>query len=70
MHSTCSINFSYYPISASYVPGNVLDSGDVVVDKIEKISVLTELIVDWSVTCINILMAYVVQRQERQEILF
>lgn len=37
--------------------GNVLDSGDAAVDKIEKIPVLTELIVDWCVTCI--LMAYV-----------
>lgn len=51
-------------LSASYVPGNVLDSGDAVVDKTEKIPVLTELIVNRSLICINILMAYVVQRQE------
>lgn len=46
------------------MPRNVLDSGEAVVDKIEMIPVLIKLIVDWCVTCINILTAYVVQRQE------
>lgn len=46
------------------MPGNVLDSGEAVVEKIEKILVLIELIVNWSLICINIPMAYVVQRQE------
>lgn len=46
------------------MPGNVLDSGDAVADNTEKIPVLIELIVNGSLICINILLAYMVQRQE------
>lgn len=49
------------------MPGNVRDSGHAVAGKIDKICALIELIVIWSLICINILMVYVVQRQEMEQ---
>lgn len=43
-HSTCSVNVSYYHLlSAYYMPVNVLDAGNVEIDKTEKVLVLTNL---------------------------
>lgn len=46
------------------MPGTLQDSGGAVVGKQEKIPVLTEFIIHWSLICINTLMAYVIQREE------
>lgn len=51
-------------MSAYYIPGNVLDAEDAEIGKVEEVPVRTELTVNWSLICTNILMAYVVQRQE------
>lgn len=45
------------------MPGGVQDAGDVEIDKMEKVPVLTN-IVNWSLICTNILVADVVQRQQ------